>query len=360
MITLTARVNLITFKNGGALLSASLNRETSNISAPLSNVVKTKKKGSNPFIFGASILGEGATFSDGEEYYIGNIPADENGSFIPQYTIGVNGNQISALTIVFDDYNNQFPTSITIDGETYLNDDPYFTVINLNPTNTHAIVINNWNTPNYPLRIQGIYVDLNLELDRRNMLNLDRSIFDRSDLELPSYGIISNTGNIEFNDLDGEIKDYAEMNLLQSGIDVEVYINNTLTKTNELIGKFNSSDWNYDNDNRQVTLSIKDDLEEWQDINIDGINYDPRTPVSQNLAYFYNYLYNFTPSKYNMLEYDELDSITKNILFNTVVQYPTLENGSLWDGWTKLCEVAQAHIYKDNEGNTVFKYLGGD
>lgn len=360
MITLTARIELITSENGGVLNSASITQGASNVSSELSNVVKAERKGSNPFIFGASILGEGATFSNAEDYYIGNIAADSNGEFSTPYTITVNGTEIKAITIVFDDYNNQFPNRISVDGEYYLNDDPYFTIGHLTEASSHTIVIDNWNTPNYPLRMQGIYIDLTIELNRRNLISIERSIFDRTDNEEPSYGIMSNDGDIEFSDLKGEIKDYAEMDLLQSGISVEIYINNTITKTSQLIGKFDSAEWKYDNDNRSVTVKIKDDLEEWQEINIPELKYIPTVSQSMTLKEIYDWLYEQTPTEYNMLAFNELDDTTKGMLNNSVVQYPMLEMGTLWDGWDKLCQIAQAHIYKTNEGNTTFKYIDGD
>lgn len=359
MITLTAKIKLLSSENSGTLSSGTINNDKSNISANFNNIIGVKKKGSNPFILGASKLGTGATFSNGESYYIGNIPANTDGIFIPFYTISVSGSAIKALTIVFDDYNNQYPTQIIVDGETYINDDPNFTVA-VNEADSHTITITNWNTPNFPLRIQGIFVDLEVNVNKNNIVSIERSIFDRSDTQMPSYGIISNSGNIEFKDLDGEIKEYAEMNLLQSGINIQIYINNTLTKNNQLIASFDSSEWNYDNDNRQVTLSIKDDLEEWQEINIDGINYDPRYPEPQNLKYFYNYLYDKTPANYKMFSFEELDTTTQEFLTNTYIQYPLLEAGTLWNCWDKLCQVAQSRIYKTNEGRTAFTYLNGD
>ena len=56
-----------------------------------------------------------------------------------------------------------------------------------------------------------------IEVDRRNMLGVDCSIFDRSDLKLPSFGIISNTGSLELNDGLGEILYFAENGLLDKG-----------------------------------------------------------------------------------------------------------------------------------------------
>lgn len=196
-----------------------------------------------------------------------------------------------------------------------------------------------------------------IEIDRRNMLSVSRSIFDRSDLKLPSFGIISNKGNIEFNDSDGKVLHYAENLQLQKGQKCEIWLNNTLVENaSELIGSFETDQWDYDNDNRLVSVSLKDDLEEWQEINIDGFSLQ----TQKRLDELYIILYEKTPSKYNMLAFSDLDETTQGILSNTYIQYPFLENGSLWQQWNKLCQVAQAHIYKNNDGYAVFFYNGGN
>lgn len=202
-----------------------------------------------------------------------------------------------------------------------------------------------------------------IEVDRRNILSIDRSIFDRSDLKLPSFGIISNTGNIEFNDNDGRVLQYAESLKLQAGQKCELWLNNTLVEgANERIGLFETDQWNYDNDSRVVSVSIKDDLEEWQEINVAEISYDPRKTESKPFSWLYKHLWGITTvnGNYDMLSIDELKEDTQAVLNNTYIQYPLLESGSLWQQWTKLCQVCQLHIYKNNDGAIVCRYNGGN
>jgi hypothetical protein len=288
--------------------------------------------------------------------------SDSSGYFLSPYEIEVSGNEIKALTIAFDTINNRHPYSIKIDGEEYVDDDAIFT-INLQSANSHKISIDNWNAPSYPLVIMGIYVDITIEVDYAKLISLDRSIFDRSDTELPSYGIISNSGSLSFNDLNGEIKDYAEQMLLTSDLKVVISLNNTLAKTEQKVGTFETRDWDYDNDNRSVSVSLSDDLEEWQDIQIEGFGYDQRQPYKVlgrgSMADLYDWLHKRTPSKYDMLSYEELDESTKEILYNTTIQYPVLKSGSLWQQWTKLCEVCALYIYKNNDNKTVCSYTYG-
>ena len=361
MITLTAKINLLSGDNK-ALSLGSDNLSGNNISSNLSGIVGVKKKCSNPFIIGASKLGDGSTFSDGVDYFIGDQLSDDNGNFATSYTITITGNAMTSLTIAFDTVNGRHPKSINVDGITYIDDDPIFTVVELTKNTSHTINIYDWNEPLYPLVITGIYTEVSIEIDRRNLISLSRSIFDRSDLKLPSWGIISNTGNIEFNDINGEVRDYAEQLLLQSGLECKIFLNNTLTNSQEQIGLFETDEWDYDNDNRVVSVSLKDDLEEWQDINVAEVNYDPRKPESKPFKWLYDHLWTITTANgnYDMLAFNELDTQTQGILQYTYTQYPLLKSGSLWEQWTKLCEICQLHIYKDNNGVVVCRYNGGN
>lgn len=465
MITLTAKINLLSGDNS-ALSLGSDNLSGNNISSDLSGIVGFKKQGSNPFILGASKLGDGSTFSGKVGYYIGDRPSikkevDGVGIFENPYQMEISNKKtdLKSLTFSFDTVNNRHPfiikissyldtggvgttsltqsffggntnpqtSTITVSGlpensqitsirvslvrpitenppnistsnisgnsfdctvvggeegnytyhftigysnkstslvrewEEFIDDDPIYTVIFTEQTNRIVVKIDNWNAPNFPIVITGIYAEVSIDIDRKNLISISRSIFDRSDLKLPSWGIISNTGNIEFNDTDGEIRDYAEQLLLQSGLKCEIKLNNTLVDgASETIGLFETDEWDYDNDNRVVSVSIKDDLEEWQDINIVGIEYDPRKIEHKPFSFFYQRLWAVTNDKYPMQNLEQLDEVTRGVLKNTYTQYPLLESGSLWEQWTKLCEVCQLRIYKDNNGVVVCRYNGGN
>ena len=368
MITLTAKINLLSGDNKALSLDSD-NLSGSNISSDLKAIVGVRKKAVNPFIFGVSKLGSGATFESKESftkrsgggYYIGNQASTTSGFFVSPYSIVIKStNKINSLTIAFDTVNNRYPKKILIDGVEYLDDDAIFTVANLSSSTSHTITINNWNTPNAPLVITGIYVEVAIEIDRRNLISLERTIYDRADLKLPSFGIISNTGNIEFNDINGEVRDYAEQMLLEKGLKCEIKLNNTLVDgASETIGVFETNEWNYDNNNRVVSVSLKDDLEEWQEINVDEISYDPRKTEHKPFQWLYKHLWEITNPKYPMVHYDDLDIDTKKAL-QRIIQYPMLKAGTLWQQWTKLCEVCQLHIYKNSDGIVECKYNGGN
>lgn len=359
MVTLTAEIN-VTMGKAGTIDAADMSDVGNNISSDVSDIVGETIYGNDIFILGSSLLDNGGTLSaTQEDYYCGSTLSNKNGIFETPYTLTLSGKGIKNFTLVFDTYNNEHPNSIKVDEIIYEDDDNIFTVA-VESKDTHTIVIDNWNKPNRGLRLQGIACEVCIKVGRNNLTSLSLNTTDRDDNRLPTFGIISNTCEIEFNDLNGEILDYIEQDLLVQGLECKVYLNDTLKGIKEQLGVYYADSWNYDNDNRSVSVSLKDDLEEWQNINVEALSYDYRKPQAQNLAYFYNWLKNKTPSKYNMAGYDELDSTTKNILSNTYIAYPFLESDTLWGQWDKLCQAAQAHIKKEADGTTSFVYNGGN
>lgn len=198
------------------------------------------------------------------------------------------------------------------------------------------------------------------EIYSRNLVSVSIDNYDRADLNLPSWGVISNGGNLEFLDWDGKILEKANKNQLTSGFDIEIYLNNTENGAQELIGVKKTDTWDYDNNNYHVSVQLIDDLMEWQDIQIAGISFNPINPNPQNGKYFYEQLYGFTPNKYNMTPYNSLDPATKAHLQSITVKYPILKPSSLWDAWNKFCMAFQLHIFKDKDGTTMCYYNGGN
>lgn len=196
----------------------------------------------------------------------------------------------------------------------------------------------------------SLSANIEIVIDNRNMISLDRTIMDRSDINKPSWGIIANSGNIEFNDLDDKIKDYIEQQLLKSDLSVYLEIRNTLVENKvEQVGEFATDKWTYDNNNRVVGVSLKDDLLQWQNILTDGMQLQNQMTMLQ----IYNYLKSITPT---MWTFEPLDTQTLAMLTKTVCAYPYLESGSLWSQWNKLCEVCGLYIYKNNDNNIVVSY----
>jgi hypothetical protein len=196
-----------------------------------------------------------------------------------------------------------------------------------------------------------------VQFDKRNLISFESEIKDRADIKQPSFGIISTGGSMSFKDNDSRFLTYANAGLLTEGVEIKIFLENTITKTRKNIGTYYTTDWDYDNGNRIVSVSFKDDLEEWQDIQVKGFDYDPRDPFKVidegKMSNFYRHLdVNYISSKYRMVSFEDLDENTRKVLAETKLQYPLLESGTLWSQMSKLCEVCGLRIYKDMDGNT--------
>lgn len=369
MITLTARINLLSTSGAGTISSAEPKENTpqgNNISAGIP--VGQKKAVGNPFLLGISKLNEGDTYSGGEDYFIGSVCANASGTFTTQYEITVSGSGISAFTICFDEQHGRFPHSITVDNVVYTDDDPNYT-ISVQSDNSHTIVIDNWNTPNYPLVISGIYVDLSIDLDYSRITSVSRTIRERGEVGMPSWGIISNGGELEFNDYDGEVLDYIEQGILKSGVEVTINLNNTL------FGKTQSGEWavseqvakyyvdtiNYDVNNKSVSIEIKDRIEKLQDINNIQFQVNPLSYAAMRFSEIYQYLQGkVVEAGVDMVAYNDLDEDTKNALTGYVATPITDSGNSLWQLLNKFAIATQTHLYVRADGVLTCRYNGGN
>lgn len=362
MIRITAKINI--GENGGTLNTVTGTQQgvevpRINVSSTLNEVKGHHEQIQRPFILGRSRLGGGDCFTKKANYFISRQASGANGNFSQNVVINISGSDITLLTIIFNKRDNEFPKSILVDGEAFYDDDPTWT-IPLDGGNTHTITISNWNKHNSPLVISSIYTDLSITLDDTNLLDFERTIMDRSDIRKPSFGIISNTSSLSFIDKDGEVADYIAQQIISSKNVISAYLENTETGAKEQIAYFNTQQWSQPDSQSLVNVSLKDDLEEWQDINVPAINYVPTVSTPKTAEWFYKHLWQFMNEpednplkKYKMLSFDELDSATKAVLSGTTIKYPFLESASLWAQWDKLCQLCFLHIYKRSDGRTV-------
>jgi hypothetical protein len=348
MIKMTAEVYL---GQGilGTLSNAQMKGSGNNISGDIQDILRTSREVSRPFIIGSSRLGSGDTFSTNVEYFIGNQASNDFGIFENPYEITIQGENLSAINIYFDTTNNRYPTEIYIDGILFYNDSPVFFAYNLNVANSHTIVISNWNSPNFPIVISGIFTEIFVEVDKYKT-EISCETMYRENIPTPSYNIISNIGYLKFYDRVGAFKNYYESQVFSANFTVNLLIKNTLSRKSEVVATFNSGSWNYDVNTRMVTASLKDDLEEWQEIEIEGFN-----PIDRTVALdIFNFLKSKTPAKY---EFEELDTDTHDYL-NRYVRFPKMNKGNLWQQWQKFSVLMSLHIYKNNKGKVcVYHYF---
>lgn len=356
MITVTARINIS--QGGGTIGSLSgTNLTGNNASSGLNSLLGRRNVSiASPFVLGGTRLGLNGKFVSKVPYFTSRQLSDSNGNFPLPFTITITGSNIEHAMIVFDKDNGAYPKSILVDGSVYMDNDAQFELLFSRTNSSHTVTISNWNKPHSPLIITSIYADVNIDIDRRNLVSFDGAITDRESVEYPSYGIISNSANLTFIDNNEQALDLIQQKVLHSSINVSIALSNTTTNTEEQIALTQIRELQYDNDNRQVNLTLKDNLEDWQEINGEAISYDFDNQGAKPFSTLYNHLYGVTIANgFDMQSLDELDEETRAVLDKTTIQYYLLESGSLWDSWQKLCEALHLHIYINENGKIVCK-----
>ncbi len=385
MITMTAEIEIFqgeSFDNVNISITDSNGSNVqSNISANISNIfskIKPKFSKRNPFIIGSSVLSGGATFSNGEQYFITNCfssaTKDENSNIYPfendiiitmesiDYVLGV---LPTVFSILFDVSDNVYPPQIIINGyndldvkqwtNTYLPETPYFTVANLDNSNCvrYEIIINGLNKPNSQLILLGVYSQLSIYADKRNLISLDSDRKDRSDNGQPSFGVISNGGEISLLDQTGEIKTYAQLGLLTHNLPIKLYIEDTLSKKErQVFATMYSEKFNYDNINYQLNISLTDGLtklQEGKDI-IKNLSVHP-IGVSSSLDRLYGYSFGELVSDLtNQIQNFNIDF--EGDFFNRFrFEYPMLDYATPWQQFQKLCDITGSNLWLDSISN---------
>lgn len=368
MIKVEARIKLFD-SNDGTVNSAQFNNNNnisynSTANSSLGQIIGKEVKQTKPFLLGNSPLVGGEVYeipknsdmyvlADRVNYFIGSLVSGADGTFPngASYSITINGADFNAITIVFDKDDEVWPTEVVINGESYANDDATFTVGGLGGTvDKLDLTISKLNKPNKGLIVTGIYADITIVVDEKNLDSFTYSLYDRGNNGEPSYGVVSNSGTLSFVDSTGEILDYANMRLLKDLTGVEVRVSNSITKESHVFIKAFTQEWEYDNDSRVVTLTIADGLSAVLQ-NIPFYNelfQAEKSSGDKAFVEIYNDIYDKVPSYFSMPSYDELNADVKSLIENISADSYKLEEANLWSAIDAFAKAVGLHIYYDN------------
>ena len=315
--------------------------------------VKEYKK---PFILGSSKLGEGGVFADSTEVFIGNVLSDENGNFPTPYTFYFlfpdKLESYEFVSVAFDTEGGEHPRSIKVDGVEVFDDDAIFNFKLAKTSNSqHTLEIGNWNRSNSPIIISGIYSVVKAKIDRRNALSIEGNISQRGDFKMPDYGIYSSSGRIDFVDKNGEYADYAAFGLLTDGCKTYLHLRNTLDrKANERppIAVYYTTNWSYDANSREVSVSLTDGLEVLQEVQADAYF------VGGEMSMYDVYIHLKGESE-PYLDFSELSDFIKIRLENTKFTDVMMSQKTLWAQWNDFCVANALYMFSRN-GEVEFSY----
>lgn len=364
MIKLYADIELLSGNNSN-FLDADCKIDGMENSATVKDVLGKKVEALNPFIIGEDF--HNRTLEEKLEYFVGSEYADEQGIFPKTYTVSFSTHEpIDTFFLSFDTYNKAFPKSLTlkayINGSmttigTFADNDSQWEFKLDEPSTVFIISVSNWSMPNKPFVLTGIYSDLHIHLDYSKITDIDVGIVTQADFSKPSYGIVSNSGSISFNDFYNEISDYIELGLLKEGALVQIYIENSLVKSQKYkVCEMYTDKWTYDEENKFVTVTLVDGLEKLQEIEFNGIEFFPR--VSKPLTYneIYIILIQEAEKRGFKINIQDNDINATQYIQNLINPYPYMSSCSLWSAFQQFGEATKTHIYKNAEGYLVFHF----
>ena len=201
-----------------------------------------------------------------------------------------------------------------------------------------------------------------IELNNKNILSIESNNFDRKDISLPSWGLISNDGNIKIVDYDRTIQRLLSTSKLNQETKVVVKLNNSLTKSSSQVGEFFVVGWDYDYDNKIAIAKLSDGMEKMQSVTL------PKTEplnLGKDLRFearsIYENLRRETISLgFDMTSSENLDETTLKHLEDYLFYNYYKSEKTLWRAWQDFCEALQLYIFRDKNGKISCVYKEGD
>lgn len=205
-----------------------------------------------------------------------------------------------------------------------------------------------------------MFVEIALNSDLTEVL--DKSVIESITSEnktnfspnTPTYGIIAGTGSISFKDTGRKFVKYSSEGLLTANIPIKIYIKDTITGKQQIVGSWMSKDWKYDVDNDAMKVTLRDDIEDLQEIDVTDtssiINVEENPITAFDLLSYLKggivegkEIAGLTPTKF---VFEDLDSDVDNLLKGINIPIAYLEAGTLWKMYNELCQLALLYMYK--------------
>ncbi len=186
-------------------------------------------------------------------------------------------------------------------------------------------------------------------IDNSRLDTLSSKLATAYNVNTPSFGLTAGSGSVVFKDEDKKFVTYSQDKLLNSSNEIKIYLKDTVSGKEQLCGSWLSKDWNYDEDNFNVSVSLRDNLEDMQNIDVNDtaqyVGLVTRNDVDGLVLY--NFIKDEAPSNF---EFDELDSNVSTLLESIKIKYAYLQSGKLWQHFNDLCELALLYMHKDFDG----------
>lgn len=291
-----------------------------------------------------------------DEFIWGIVPT--NGEY--SVSLSITGT-LSAIVVVGDSINGQYPIEATADGVTQTNANNRLNwEISLNSElTTHEIVLTKWARANYnavlaqigtpdPYYVVGNFYGLNSTMSKRQMTATANELF---------FGVQNNTGDVNITDIDWKISDLIlDGKIKNSGVPVELILNDKVKTTHLTI---DTGEYSTDN---VFTTQLGDKLNDWDNIWFDGKALIVNSAISASVYSLLNTVIKKTLPNAELDDFLDQNPIhcfygeyatdlsVKNYLSQIKIPYNEIPADTLKNIVDKFCEITQLALYARPDG----------
>lgn len=320
-------------------------------------------KGAKPFLFGCSTFGGGDILT--KEKYCGYISQKLDGDGVWKMTLKAKeGKTIDSFILLFDDVAKQWPTKIYIDetdidwndktkliDKTFVNKGPRFIWKGEPKSEIYiAIIEDEWNVPDYPVRLTGIVVDGVNVYDKSDIQTINRSCILMDNNKKPFYGVTSGFAEVKLYDDEKFIAAVSDAGALswlspcKLSFDKEEEAEGNAegnAEDNSIITALDIDSWEYTYSNNFVKVGMIDAVEKLRTKSFVGVAWQKTNKTASDLLGEI-----IESTKVNINVNNEL-----NTLLNTyVLKYYHFSGGTAYDALVEFCTLTQTIIYTDRIG----------
>lgn len=316
------------------------------------SVVETESANVNAFVVGSSKVGT-SMYASGYSGYISNCGSSnnefigndgvkygyklDNNIELGKFAITINGSGIKNIEINFDKLMGSYPTVVYINNELYVNDSYDLKYSFNNEQDGVAIDMHAMSAPMKPVVINKISFDNSLRFGLHSGL---KSIsINRQRTNNPTgieYGIVPQSASINVQDSKNSVFGIINQGESVENLPITVYIDGKVGGT-----YLSQSVWDYNVFTKVVSINTSDRLVKLQDTQYTlKYNGEPKTALDIVNELISN------SSDFNF----EIEPETREFLESVNIEYPYLQQDSLWNQWNKVCQLCQLVVYSLTNG----------
>lgn len=333
-----------------SISSLSADQNINNVSSPLT-VITTKNNGANGKSFALGYLSLDSGYVGGKDSVFLSETSKYNGyMFGATRNIGtfkltiVGSKAFDEVIITFDKAAGQYATLMSLDYDTEnktVENSSYEASLKFsNSATTHTITFYQWSRANYNACITSISIKSSELVVSRNSLEQlntqSQYMVDNSTLD---YGVVANSGTITIYDTNYFLKNKIEDGTLPvSNAPAIIELNGKQLQSHII------SDSDYNTSEQILTLTLNNQLSEYENISFEGIEYRGKPDTLYNTV-------NSLLDKYNI----SIDNTVKSFMESLTIQYPYMESSDLRTALEKICRVCRCGIAVKDDG-TVYMF----